>query len=66
MSKQTKYIVFGAHQGLIESLDYNIEIWGTKLERVNSRKTLGVILDSHLTFDEDIVISTQSRLRSWK
>ena len=51
---KTKYIVFGTRHLLQTMPDLNLNIGGQKIERVDSIKYLGVLLDDRLTFEDHI------------
>ena len=53
-ANKTKYVIFGNKHNLTTKPDLNLYVGQDKIDRVNSMKYLGVILDDHLTFDEHI------------
>ena len=53
-ANKTKYVIFSTKQHLYTKPDLNLYVGQDKINRVNSMKYLGIILDEHLTFDEHI------------
>ena len=53
-ANKTKYVIFGTKQQLTTKPDLNLYVGQDKIDRVESMKYLGVILDDHLSFDEHI------------
>ena len=62
-AKKTKYTIFGSKKQLRDKPDLNLTIGPDKIDRVNSFKYLGIILDEHLSFNEhvDYVVSKTSK-----
>ena len=53
--ERTKLVAFGSRQMTAKVKDFSVSLLGKELKPVKSAKDLGVILDSHLTFNEHVV-----------
>jgi hypothetical protein len=64
--EKTEYMVIGTHKRLSRfSQDITVSVDGKVIKQVNSKKTLGVIINENLCWDKQLRTSVKSFKRRW-